>query len=99
MDVFSYEPIDLEGPAFRLLRLFKGTQSDIECDLFHAQFHSDNTVTYEALSYTWGEVEMSESIKINGRRLGVTRNLYWALKDLRFKDVDRTLWVDAVCIN
>ena len=99
MDYFKYEPIDLEGPAFRLLRLFRGRETDIECELFQAWLHSDSAISYDALSYTWGGIEMSASIKINGRTLNVTENLYLALQYLRSQETDRILWVDAICIN
>ncbi|OCK87755.1 uncharacterized protein K441DRAFT_670250 [Cenococcum geophilum 1.58] len=83
MDAFKYEPIDLKGPTFRLLRLFKGSESDIKCELFQAWLYSDNAISYKALLYTWGSTEMSKYIRINGRTLGVTKNLYSALQHLR----------------
>ena len=83
MGVFKYEPIDLKGPGFRLLRLFKGIEADIECELFQAWLQGDSVIPYEALSYTWGSMEMTEHIKIDGRTLGVTKNLYLALEYLR----------------
>jgi uncharacterized membrane protein YkoI len=99
MDIFKHEPIDLEGPAFRLLRLYKGGASDIECELFQAWLYGDSTISYEALSYTWGGADMSASVKINGKTLGVTENLYLALQYLRSQETDRILWVDAICID
>ncbi|KAH8665926.1 heterokaryon incompatibility protein-domain-containing protein [Tricladium varicosporioides] len=100
MDVFKYEPADLEVPAFRLLRLIKGREVDIECELFQAWLYEDcATIPYEALSYTWGGTEMTKYIKIEGKRFGITENLYWALWHLRSQDTDRILWIDAVCIN
>jgi len=99
MGVFKYEPIDLEGPAFRLLRLFKGRESEIECELCQAWLHGDSAISYEALSYTWGGTEMSKRIKINGRTLSITENLYLALQYLRLQDTDRILWVDAIYID
>jgi len=99
MDVFKYEPIDLEWPAFRLLRLLKGTGPDIECELFQAWLHGDSAISYEALSYTWGGTELSEHIKTNERSLDVTVNLYLALQHLRYQNLDRILWVDAICID
>jgi len=36
---------------------------------------------------------------INGFRLGITENLENALRDLRNKERNILLWVDAVCIN
>lgn len=99
MDSFKHEPIDLKGPAFRLLRLLKGGEPDIKCELFQAWLHSDRVIPYEALSYTWGGTEISASIKINGRTLNVTENLYLALQYLYSQKTDRILWVDAICIN
>ena len=100
MELFKYDPIDLEGPAFRLLRLLKGDGRDISYELFAAWLHHrENAISYEALSYTWGSTETGCSIEVNGRSLGVTLNLYRALQDLRLQDQDRILWVDAICIN
>ncbi|RAQ44938.1 hypothetical protein AFGD_008315 [Aspergillus flavus] len=100
MEAFEYEPIDLEGPSFRLLLLHSGTAPDeIECTLLQAWFDGDSACPYDALSYTWGDTEKSDYIKIDGRRLDVTTNLYLALQDMRFPNTYRVLWVDAVCIN
>lgn len=67
---------------------------------------------YEALSYTWGPVEETEIIHIKSKPqsgtpsnnsaasiLSVGRNLGEALRYLRYTDVTRTLWIDAICIN
>lgn len=99
MDIFKHEPIDLEGPAFRLLRLLKGSEADIECELFQGWLHGDNAISYEALSYTWGGTELSASVKMKGRTLNVTENLYLALQHLRLQETDRIIWVDAICID
>ncbi|KAF2467452.1 HET-domain-containing protein [Lindgomyces ingoldianus] len=99
MDSFKYEPIGLKGPAFRLLRLFKSAEPTIECELFQAWLHGDSTIPYEALSYTWGDKAIYEHIRINGRSLGITKNLYRALYNLRSQHTDRILWVDAICID
>jgi hypothetical protein len=99
MDFYEYELIDLEGPAFRLLVLLEGTGPDIECRLFQTWLNSDSLISYEALSYTWGGNELSASIKLDGKTLNVTENLYLALQGLRSEEIDRTLWVDAVCID
>ncbi|KAI3326824.1 ankyrin [Xylariaceae sp. AK1471] len=100
MESFTYDHIDLERPAFRLLRLLKGEGRDVFCELFQAWLHQrESVISYEALSYTWGFPENTDSIVVNGRRLGVTMNLYLALQYLRFRDQDRILWVDAICID
>ncbi|KAL6904129.1 hypothetical protein GGI43DRAFT_311542 [Trichoderma evansii] len=97
---YSYEPIDFSGPAIRLLRLCRGIGSEVVCELFQAKLcERDDSISYEALSYTWGLPDVRENIVVNGKPLSVTVNLYLALQQLRQRDEDRILWIDAVCIN
>ena len=49
MESFKYECLDLDKPTIRLLRLCKGTQPDIECELFQAWLDIDDLISYEAL--------------------------------------------------
>jgi heterokaryon incompatibility protein (HET) len=70
-----------------------------------------NPVSYEALSYTWGSLAATEVAYIvpekeNGSddasdssTLPLGQNLAQALRGLRYEDRERTLWVDAICIN
>ena len=83
MEDFQYEPFDFDKPIFRLLRLFKGDELDIECKLFQNYLSDESTIAYKALSYTWGGTELSDIITINGRRLDATLNLYLTLQKLR----------------
>jgi hypothetical protein len=106
MDAYEYRPIDLKGKAFRLLRLRKGVGSDIECDLISTQLYDENSkeylknhIHYEAVSYTWGIIDLSASIKVDGKKFGVTENLYLALQYLSTDEDDRILWIDAICID
>jgi hypothetical protein len=100
MESFKYSAIDLEVPAFRLLRLLKGDDDLIRCQLFEAWlYQQESSMDYAALSYTWGDTEKVHEIIVNGSRLAVTKNLYLALRHLRFQDQDRILWIDAICIN
>jgi hypothetical protein len=102
---FSYEDegkIYAEGHAIRLLRLM-GRTGPIQASLFKAFLHKAgdglNGMPYEALSYTWGTNKKTKQITLNGKRFMVTENLYSALQYLRFKNEDRILWIDAICIN
>jgi hypothetical protein len=68
---------------------------------------------YEAFSYNWGshadpqkayvldqdETNNDDTDMANQeeQQLDITENLAGALKDLRFSDDSRTLWVDAIC--
>ncbi|KAL6788730.1 heterokaryon incompatibility domain-containing protein [Trichoderma sp. SZMC 28012] len=101
MDEFKYEPLNLEKPAIRLLSLHPGNGNmTISCELFQAELHQrQNMVSYEALSYTWGSPHLPQKIRVNGFYFKITRNLYSALRDLRFQDRQRVLWIDAVCID
>lgn len=98
---YKYSPIDLEGPSLRLVRLFKGSFPDsIRCEIFLAWLRGyEIGMPYEALSYTWGSIERTSKITTNDCTLAVTENLHHALRYLRYKDRDRILWIDLICID
>lgn len=62
---------------------------------------------YEALSYLWGETISQDTVSMaySGddspvwQQISVTQNLLTALRHLRQPKTDRTLWIDALCIN
>jgi hypothetical protein len=58
---------------------------------------------YEALSWSWGSEPPEYQILIRRgetrTRMRATGALVWALKHLRYPDRDRTLWIDAICID
>lgn len=54
---------------------------------------------YEALSYAWGDSNITKSIQLNGLPFEVTTNLWWALRYMRRSNRSQVIWVDAVCIN
>lgn len=56
-------------------------------------------VSYEALSYVWGDRESTNKIWVDGCLFTVTENLFEALSNLRQPSEDRLLWVDAICID
>lgn len=66
---------------------------------FYCHRIEDALITYDALSYTWGDPEKVEEIQVNGKRLPIARNLYMGLLHLRDPKERRRLWADAVCIN
>ena len=100
MSTFKYQRLDYERPAFRLLRLLKGDGSHIQCGLIDAWFDDPTKIIpYKALSYTWGGTARTDYIQIGGSRLGITSNLYLALRCLRCEHEDLILWADAACID
>ena len=89
-----------EGTA-RILVLHPGAASDdITCDLIQKEsLAQDQVLSYEALSYVWGNEENPDYIVLCKSRFAVTCNLAQTLKHLRLPSSDRMLWVDAICIN
>lgn len=59
----------------------------------------DHPPSYSALSYTWGSPIQERFIDCDGQRLGVTLNLWKALRSLRQATDTCTFWIDAICIN
>lgn len=99
----------LPQDSVRLLRLLPpnpnpDNHSRIECCLFTcALLNSGVSHPYEALSYVWGcegaVGGKKPCVVVNGHELTVTPNLYTALLHLRDPFMERTLWIDALCIN
>jgi len=97
---FRHDPIDLSEPAFRLLRILKGKDSTICCELFQALVRQRSVaISYEALSYVWGSPGAEYLVEINGKPFRITKNLHEALRHLRLRNQDRIVWVDAICID
>ena len=82
----------------RLLTLYPEAGSgEINCTLRHVLLSSKPT--FEAVSYAWGDPSLSKRVLCDGRKLFVTENLFTALKNLRFPDKERLIWVDGLCID
>lgn len=102
-----YTPLDPTVPEIRVLKLLPSAhlESTIECRLVHLPLYSaaceggEADDGYEALSYVWGAPEFIGEITLDGAPFLVTRNLHMALRYLRLESEERTLWVDALCIN
>ncbi|RYP80464.1 hypothetical protein DL769_002449 [Monosporascus sp. CRB-8-3] len=101
----------LPGDHFRILEILPGLENRLNCRL-HTACLSENTHSYEALSYTWKDPNQScyrflrsvepgvqPSIICNGIHVPVSWNLFSALRALRYGDRSRFIWADALCIN
>jgi nucleoside phosphorylase len=98
-DQFEYTPIDTDIPSFRLINLLHSGGNDIHCEIFQGCLDQDDIMPYEALSYTWGSQNLTQSISVNGKTLYITANLFHALRYLRYSGEHRLLWIDAICID
>ena len=82
-----------------------GSDSDGEMDNRVEEWKEIKRVQekYEALSWCWGSepAEYAVMIQQNGKtyKKAVKRELALALKYLRLPSRDRTLWIDAICID
>lgn len=101
-DLYRYKP--LPGPGFTRILTVRPASYDndlILADIEPALIHEPSN--YAALSYSWamndGDASFCRSIVIDGMLKPVTRNLYEALRRLRYRDGKLRIWVDAVCID
>lgn len=95
---YDYRPLSLG--EFRVIEILPSKSDIIECSIQHhslTQPPSQTHQPYEALSYTWGDHEKTETIRVDNKLLPVTWSLYHALYHLR--NSHTRLWVDAICIN
>jgi hypothetical protein len=108
--LYIYQPL----PPADSIRLFNLLAGDPEAPLegnLAAVSLSDSTLSFKALSYTWGnpiddDSQFNKSYNIvklyvicNKKKLAITENLQDALWQLCQLDQFLSLWVDAICIN
>ena len=100
---YQYSPLFFSSKnlrcQIRLVKILPGNYADpICCTISTKRLGS---AKYEALSYTWGDPSDSRTISVNGhpQAISITANCEAALRRLRFPDRERTVWIDAICIN
>ncbi|KAL5416535.1 hypothetical protein PMIN03_002081 [Paraphaeosphaeria minitans] len=100
---YTYTPLLAHAHSIRLMRLLPASRAEdpIHCRIFNYSLTTPKRTShlYECLSYVWGSVEDKQTIQVDDAELAVTKNLDGALRRLRDPDLNRILWVDAVCIN
>lgn len=90
--------MDTDQNHIRLMHLAPASHEDaIRCRFTVASL--DDQPHYQALSYVWGDFSGSHFVKIEDRPIPITDNLHSVLRRLRLQEQERTLWVDALCIN
>ncbi|KAI0184020.1 heterokaryon incompatibility protein-domain-containing protein [Xylaria flabelliformis] len=96
-----YLKLDETKAQTRLVTIEKASDSDaldIRCQL--SVVSMQNEPSYIALSYVWGDPNITESIFVNGVPLSITTNLASALRHLRERYKEEiAFWIDAICIN
>ncbi|KAF4628030.1 hypothetical protein G7Y89_g10120 [Cudoniella acicularis] len=95
--LYKHSPIYKDEFRLALLQPATTENDPIRCRIVST---TDFTTSYEALSYTWRNPDLSwADIEVNGRRFLIPDNLRGALQFLRLRDHERVLWIDAICIN
>ena len=94
-----YVPLSDAPDQIRLLRILptKHFNDPLVCQLETVSL--DGSRSYEVLSWCWGLSEDMTTIKVNGRQARCRSNLEVALRHFRHAELNRTMWVDAICIN
>jgi len=95
---YQYQPLRFEN-AIRLVHIHpaRSRRAPILCDISHA----NTEARYEALSYAWGDPELSRRVilKEHSCTIRITESLHNALLHLRQADRVRVIWADGICIH
>lgn len=93
----EYRPLSEENHEIRLLTLVGGKHSAlVSCEIEH--YSLIDHPPYTALSYCWGNPDITKTILLNSKKVQATVNLEAALRQLQADGYSK-LWVDALCIN
>jgi Heterokaryon incompatibility protein (HET) len=108
---YNYDPLPDNQRSIRLLNLLGSASYDaeIECEVFTIDFRRDEQLSepYEAVSWRWGSLPASKRITIRWHHTQkrvrksklVSPDLLAALKAFRYRERDRSLWIDQICID
>ncbi|RDW77892.1 hypothetical protein BP5796_05744 [Coleophoma crateriformis] len=91
--------LNRQRAEIRLVTILPGRFPDpIKLKLKVVSLH-DSNLSYQALSYAWGNNNAPRHILVDGYSHEIIGNLFTALSRLRRSSKSRTLWIDALCIN
>ncbi|KAI1660845.1 HET-domain-containing protein [Daldinia decipiens] len=98
---FQYRPLTESGeirvfsldPSPNRAAVLKGSFQHI---VLPRQYFTDH---YVALSYVWGDSTTTDTILVDGYKIGIAANLSAALRDIRNKTRILRIWIDALCID
>lgn len=84
------------------IRLLKLTRCDDRRTTLYGslfEFRLGTCPPYKALSYAWGDGHRTESLRLNGSLLPITKTLFTCLKCLTSVVSEKLIWIDQVCID
>jgi hypothetical protein len=96
---FPYLPLSCPG-EIRLITISAGQFNDpLICTISHRNLDLCNTFEYETISYCWSDAAQRKVIALNSHKISVSSSSAAALRCVRLCHSDRTVWLDAICIN
>ncbi|TEY58690.1 hypothetical protein BOTCAL_0203g00180 [Botryotinia calthae] len=82
---FHHEPLLSPKTLMRLLELEnidgEDTTTELRCSI--STWHVDHIPSYHAISYVWGSTECITTLNVDDRRLNITRNGDYALRQAK----------------
>lgn len=100
VSTFKHEPLPDASTYIRLLEVVSadpaGDVPAVHCKL--TSWPKTSAPSYAAISYTWGDPGLVETILINGKRMEVRRNCEDVLRQQCWTKGGH-FWIDAICIN
>lgn len=97
---FEYDALPDDSEYIRLFEICTKDvhQPDaISCHL--STWKVDQAPSYHAISYTWGDTEVTESICLNDRTKDISKNCADVLRQLQYFKTSKYYWIDAICID
>ncbi|KAH8672601.1 heterokaryon incompatibility protein-domain-containing protein, partial [Tricladium varicosporioides] len=95
-----YSPLDSTRKEIRLLHILPADSDDGPLVVALVRTTLADCPEYRALSYCWGNLEDTKTVRTAHANFEITSNLYAALKSFRrsWEGID-FLWADMLCIN
>ncbi|KAI0517598.1 HET-domain-containing protein [Xylaria bambusicola] len=97
LPTYQYQPLNKGEIRLLVLKQSPLYPSVIQAKIVHQPIYPPPD--YEAVSYCWGSPESTKEILVDGCRFPVTKAAFDLLLARRSVWKDRTLWIDAICIN
>ena len=94
-----YKPLNVERREIRLLHIKPSLKLKEQPQCLLETVSLDDNPQFEALSYAWGDPNLTRPIRLENREWYATNNLEAGLRYLRSPSEDMVIWVDALCID
>ena len=95
---FQHQALPDSTTHIRLLEIIEcEPNKSIVCELSVSPI--ETAPPYYAISYTWGDAELTVALTVSGRRMTVRQNCEYALRQAFNSNASRHFWIDSVCID